>query len=53
MASLPVEEQIRIYDGLDAARKRLNAPVETTATCLLDPTTETLTSSLLRRTTNP
>jgi hypothetical protein len=31
VASLPVEEQFRIYDGLDAARKRLNAPVETTA----------------------
>jgi hypothetical protein len=30
--SLPIEEQVRIYDAFDAARKRLNAPIETTAT---------------------
>ena len=30
--SLPVEEQMRIYDAFDAARTRLNAPIETTAT---------------------
>jgi len=30
--SMPVEEQMRIYDAFDAARKRLNAPIETTAT---------------------
>jgi len=29
--SLPVEEQMRIYDAFDAARTRLNAPIETTA----------------------
>ena len=35
--SLPVEEQTRIYDTFDAARKRLNAPVETTATVTIGP----------------
>jgi hypothetical protein len=35
--SLPVEEQIRIYDALDAARKRLNAPIETTRSRRLSP----------------
>lgn len=35
--SLPVEEQARIYDAFDAARKRLNAPVETTATVTIEP----------------
>jgi hypothetical protein len=30
--SLPNEERARIYDAFDAARKRLNAPIETTAT---------------------
>jgi hypothetical protein len=35
--SLPVEEQVRIYDAFDAARKRLNAPVETTATVTIEP----------------
>ena len=30
--SLPIEERARIYDAFDAARKRLNAPIETTAT---------------------
>jgi hypothetical protein len=34
---LPVEEQARIYDAFDAARKRLNAPVETTATVPIGP----------------
>jgi hypothetical protein len=29
---LPIEEQARIYDAFDVARKRLNAPIETTAT---------------------
>jgi hypothetical protein len=35
--SLPVEEQMRIYDAFDAARKRLNAPIETTATVTIGP----------------
>jgi hypothetical protein len=35
--SLPVEEQVRIYDAFDAARKRLNAPIETTATVTIGP----------------
>jgi len=35
--SLPIEERARIYDAFDAARKRLNAPVETTATVTLGP----------------
>jgi hypothetical protein len=30
--SLPTEERARIYDAFDAARARLNAPIETTAT---------------------
>jgi hypothetical protein len=30
--SLPIEERARIYDAFDAARTRLNAPIETTAT---------------------
>jgi hypothetical protein len=30
--SLPTEERARIYDAFDAARTRLNAPIETTAT---------------------
>ena len=30
--ALSIEEQARIYDAFDAARARLNAPVETTAT---------------------
>src|SRR6202035_2003936 len=35
--SLPVEEQMRIYDAFDAARARLNAPIETTATVTSGP----------------
>jgi hypothetical protein len=35
--SLPVEEQMRIYDAFDAARKRLNAPIETTVTVASGP----------------
>jgi len=35
--SLPVEEQMRIYDAFDAARTRLNAPIETTATVTSGP----------------
>jgi hypothetical protein len=35
--SLPIEEQARIYDAFDAARKRLSAPIETTATVTLGP----------------
>jgi hypothetical protein len=35
--SLPIEEQARIYDAFDAARKRLNAPVEITATVSIGP----------------
>jgi hypothetical protein len=35
--SMPVEEQMRIYDSFDAARKRLNAPIETIATVTLEP----------------
>jgi len=35
--SLPVEEQMRIYDAFDDARKRLSAPVETTATVTIGP----------------
>jgi hypothetical protein len=30
--SLPIEERARIYDAFDAARTRLSAPIETTAT---------------------
>jgi hypothetical protein len=35
--SLPPEERARIYDTFDAARARLNAPVETTATVTIGP----------------
>jgi hypothetical protein len=35
--SLPVAEQIRIYEVLAEARKRLNAPIETTATVTSGP----------------
>jgi hypothetical protein len=35
--SLPPEERARIYDAFDAARARLNAPVETTATVTIGP----------------
>jgi hypothetical protein len=35
--SLPVEEQMRIYDAFDAARTRLNAPIETTVTVTSGP----------------
>jgi hypothetical protein len=35
--SLPVEEQIRRYESLSAARKRLSAPIETTATVTSGP----------------
>src|ERR1700719_1596802 len=35
--SLPVEERARIYDAFDAARTRLNAPIETTATVTIGP----------------
>jgi hypothetical protein len=35
--SMPVEEQMRIYDAFDAARKRLETPIETTATVTLGP----------------
>jgi hypothetical protein len=35
--SLPTEERARIYDAFDAARKRLNAPIETTATVTIGP----------------
>jgi hypothetical protein len=35
--SLPVEERARIYDAFDAARARLNAPVETTTTVTSEP----------------
>ena len=37
--SLPVEEQIRIYEALTDARKRLSAPIETTATVTSGPDT--------------
>ena len=33
--SLPPEERARIYDTFDDARKRLNAPIETTGTVTL------------------
>jgi len=35
--SLPIEERARIYDAFDAARTRLNAPIETTATVTSGP----------------
>ena len=35
--SLPPEERARIYDAFDDARRRLNAPIETTATVTLGP----------------
>jgi hypothetical protein len=35
--SLPIEERARIYDAFDAARKRLSAPIETTAMVTLGP----------------
>jgi hypothetical protein len=35
--SLPPEERARIYDTFDDARKRLNAPIETTGTVTLVP----------------
>jgi hypothetical protein len=35
--SLPVEEQIRIYEALTDARKRLSAPIETTVTVTSGP----------------
>jgi hypothetical protein len=35
--SLPIEEQARIYDAFDAARKVLDTPVETTATVTIEP----------------
>jgi len=35
--SLPRGERARIYDAFDAARARLNAPVETTATVTIGP----------------
>jgi hypothetical protein len=35
--ALSLEEQARIYDTFDAARKRLSAPVETTATVTIGP----------------
>jgi hypothetical protein len=35
--SLPVEEQIRIYEALTDAKKRLSAPIETTATVTRGP----------------
>jgi hypothetical protein len=35
--SLPTEERARIYDAFDAARKRLNAPIDTTATVTSGP----------------
>ena len=35
--SLPPEERARIYDAFDDARKRLNAPIETTGTVTLGP----------------
>ena len=35
--SLPVEEQIRIYEALTGAQKRLPAPIETTATVTSGP----------------
>jgi hypothetical protein len=35
--SLPIEERARIYDAFDAARTRLNAPIETTATVTSAP----------------
>jgi hypothetical protein len=35
--SLPLEERARIYDAFDAARTRLNAPIETTATVTIGP----------------
>jgi hypothetical protein len=34
---MPLEEQARIYDAFDAARARLNAPIETTATVTIGP----------------
>jgi hypothetical protein len=35
--AMPLEEQARIYDAFDAARARLNAPIETTATVTIGP----------------
>jgi hypothetical protein len=35
--SLPIEERARIYDAFDAARARLSAPIETTATVTIGP----------------
>jgi hypothetical protein len=35
--SMPPEERARIYDSFHEARKRLNAPIETTATVTLGP----------------
>ena len=35
--SLPIEERARIYDAFDAARTRLNAPIETIATVTSGP----------------
>ena len=35
--SLPIEERARIYDAFDAARTRLSAPIETTATVTSGP----------------
>ena len=35
--AMPPEERARIYDSLYEARKRLNAPIETTATVTLGP----------------
>jgi hypothetical protein len=35
--SLPTKERARIYDAFDAARKHLNAPIETTATVTIGP----------------
>ena len=35
--SMSREERARIYDTFDAARNRLNAPVETTATVTIEP----------------
>src|ERR1700719_54931 len=39
--SLPVEEQIRIYEALTGAQKRLPAPIETTATVTSGPDNRT------------
>jgi hypothetical protein len=35
--SLPPEERAHIYDAFDDARRRLSAPIETTATVTLGP----------------